>query len=72
MNGTDDHFVSDLLHLNDESSIFKIAAELPFQDREFVFHELTLWINDVIELKSHFLTIGTANDVILPGADRDY
>ena len=72
MNVTDNHFVSDFFHLNEESSSFEIAAELSFQDREFVFHELTSWINGVIKLTSHFLTIGTANDLILPGVDRDY
>jgi hypothetical protein len=68
---TDNHFVSDFFHLNEEFSRFKIAVELSFQDGEFVFHELTSWINDVIELKSHFLTVSATNDFIIPGADGD-
>lgn len=72
MEVADNHFVSDFLHLIEELSSVEIAAELSFQDREFVFHELTLWINGVIKMASHFLTVGTANDLILSGADRDY
>ena len=71
MKVTDNHFVSDLFGLNQESSGFKIAAELSFQDGEFIFNDLPSWINHIIELLSHFLTIFTADDLIIPGADRD-
>ena len=54
-----------------KSSSFEIAAELSFQDREFVFYELSSWINHVIELTSHFLAVFTADDLIIPGANRD-
>ena len=71
MNVTDDHFVSDFFRLNQESSRFEITAELSFQDREFIFHELSSRIDTIIELTSHFLTISTANNFVIPGADRD-
>ena len=71
MNVTDNHFVGDFFHLNQESSCIKIPVELSFQDREFVFHDLSSWINNGIELTSHFLTVSTSDNLILPGADRD-
>jgi hypothetical protein len=71
VNVTDNHFVSDFFCLNQEFSSFEIAAELSFQDREFVFDDLPSWINNVIELASHFLTVSTPDYVIIPGADRD-
>jgi len=71
VNVTDNHFVSDFFRLNQESSGFEIAAELSFQDREFVFDDLPSWINIIIELLSHLPTIRTAYNVIVPGADRD-
>jgi len=71
VNVTDNHFVSDFFHLNQESSIFEIAAELSFQDREFVFHDLSSWIKIIIELMSHLPTICTPDDLIIPGANRD-
>ena len=71
MNVTDNHFGSDFFCLNQKSSSFELAAELSFQDREFIFHELSSWINHVIEQTSHFLTVFTADDLIIPGANRD-
>jgi len=44
VNVADNHFISDFFHLNQKSSGFKIAAELSFQDGEFVFHDLSSWI----------------------------
>ena len=71
MNVTDNHFVSDFFCLNQESSSFEIAAELSFQDREFVFDDLPSWIDTIIELLSHLLTILTTDYFIIPGADWD-
>jgi len=71
VNVTDNHFVSDFFSLNQKSSSFEIAAELSFQDREFVFDDLPSWINNGIELLSHLLTIGTPDYVIIPRADWD-
>ena len=71
MNVTDNHFVSDFFRLNKEPSSFEIAAELSFQDREFIFHELSSWINNGIELLSHFPTIRTPDYVIIPRANWD-
>jgi hypothetical protein len=71
VNVTDNHFVSDFFPLNQESSSFEIAAELSFQDREFIFHELSSWINNVIELLSPHLTVCTPDYVIVPRANWD-
>ena len=71
MNVTDNHFVSDFFRLNQKSSSFEIAAELSFQDREYVFNDLPSWINTIIELLSHLPTIHTSDYVIIPGADWD-
>ena len=71
MNVTDNHFVSDFFHLNEESSCFEIAIELSFQDGEFIFNELSSGINSIIELTSHFLTVSTPDNLVLSGADRD-
>ena len=71
MNVTDNHFVGDFFRLNQEFSSFKIATELSFQDREFVFDDLPSWINNVIELIGHLPTIRTSYYVIIPGADWD-
>ena len=71
MNVTDNHFVSDFFHLNHESSRFEIPIELSFQNREFIFHEFSSWINNVIELVSHFLTVSTPDNLVIPGTDRD-
>jgi hypothetical protein len=71
VNVTNNHFVSDFFRLNQESPRFEIAAELSFQDREFVFDDLPSWVNNVIELTSHFLTISTPNDLVIPGTNRD-
>ena len=71
MNVTNNHFGGDFLHLNKKSSRFKIATELPFQDRESVFNELTSPIFFIIELTSHFLTVFTADGLIMPGTYRD-
>ena len=71
MNVTDTHFVSDFFHLNQESSSFEIPAKLSFQDGEFVFHELSSWVDAVIELACHFLTVSTPNNLNIPSADRD-
>ena len=71
MNVTDNHFVSDFFHLNQESSRFEIPVELSFQNREFIFHELSSWINNVIELTSHFLTVSTPDNLVIPGTNRD-
>jgi len=68
---TNDHFSCDFLHLDEEPSCLEIAVELSFQDRESVFDDLSSWIDNVIELMSHFLTVSTANNLILPGADWD-
>ena len=71
MNVTDNHFVSDFFCLNQESSSFEIAAELSFQNREFIFDNLSSWVNNIIELLSHLPTICTPDYVIIPGADWD-
>jgi hypothetical protein len=71
VNVTDNQVVSDFFHLNPESSRFEIATELSFQDCEFIFHKLSLWINNVIELLSHFLTVSSMDNLIIPGADRE-
>ena len=71
MKVTDNHFVSNFFGLTEETPRFKIAAELPFQDRESGFHELTSGINNVIELRSHFQTIDTPNGFVIPGTSRD-
>jgi len=71
VNVTDNHFVSDFFRLNQESSGFKVAAELSFQDGKFIFNDLPSRVNHLIELLSHFLTIFTADDLIIPGADWD-
>jgi len=68
---TDNHFVSDFFNLNEVSSCFEISAELSFQDREFIFHKLSSRINTVIKLTSHFLTVSTPDNLVLPGADGD-
>jgi hypothetical protein len=71
VNVTDNHFVSDFFRLNQESSSFEIAAELSFQDREFIFNDLPSWINNIIELLSHLPTICSPDYVIIPGANWD-
>lgn len=71
MNVTDNHFVSDFFRLNEKSSSFEIAAELSFQDREFVFDDLPSWINNVIELLSHFLTVSPPDNLVIPGTNWD-
>jgi hypothetical protein len=68
---TDNHFVSDFFHLNEVSSCFEIAVELSFQDGEFIFHKLSSRINTIIKLTSHFLTISTPDNLVLPGANGD-
>ena len=71
MNVTDNHFVSDFFDLNAESSGFEIAVELSLQNRELIFHELSSWINNFIELASHFLTVSTPDNLVIPGTNRD-
>jgi hypothetical protein len=71
VNVTDNHFVSDFFHLDQESSSFEIATELSFQDGEFIFDDLSSWINNVIELLSHLPKICTPDYVIIPGANWD-
>ena len=71
MNVTDNHFDSDFFHLNPESSCFEIPTELSFQDGKFGFDELWPGIDNAIELTSHFLTVITPDDFVIPGADRD-
>lgn len=71
MNVTDNHLPSDFFHLDEEFSSFKIPIELTFEDREFVFHELSPRVHNIIEPMSHFLTVNPANDLVVPGADRD-
>jgi len=71
VNVTDNHFVSNFFRLNQESSRFKIPVELSFQDGEFIFHDLSSWINNMIELLSHLPTICTPDYVIIPGANWD-
>jgi hypothetical protein len=71
VNVADNHFVSNFFGLTEETPRFKIAAELLFQDRESGFHELTSGIDDTIEVSSHFQTIRTSNDLVIPGPDRD-
>jgi hypothetical protein len=71
LNVTDDHFVSDFFHLNQESFRFEITAKLSFQDGEFIFHELLSWVDAVIEPACHFLTLITPNNLIIPKADWD-
>jgi hypothetical protein len=72
VNVTDNHFAGDFFGLNQEDSSFKIAIELSFQDREFVFHELSSLVYNFIEVMSHFLAVSTADNLIFPGTDRDY
>jgi len=68
----DNHFVSDFLHLNDESSSFEIAAKPSFQDRELSFDAVSLRINVVIKLLRHFLTMITPDDFVIPELDWGY
>ena len=68
---TDNHFVSDFLHLHEELSCFKIPVKLSLQDGKFIFHELSSGIDGVIELLSHFLTVSTPDNLVIPGTDRD-
>ena len=70
MNVTDNHFVGDFFHLDEEDSRFEIPIELPFEDGEFVFNELSSWVHRIIELASHFLTVNAAYDLIILGTDR--
>ena len=56
----------DFFHVNQEFFRFEICVELSYQDRESIFHELSSWINNVIELTSHFLTVITPDNLILP------
>ena len=71
MDITDNHFSSDFFHLDEEDPSFKVAAKLPFQDRKFIFDDLTPWIYASIEVTSHFLTVFAADDFVLPGTYRD-
>ena len=71
MNVTDNHFPGDFFHLDEKFSCFEITIELSFQDGEFVFNELSSWVYDIIELASHFLTVITPNNLIIPGTNRD-
>jgi hypothetical protein len=71
VNVTDNHFVSNFFCLNQESSGFEIPTELSFQDREFIFDDLSSWINNVIELASHFLTVSNPDNLVIPGTNRD-
>ena len=66
----DNQFVIDFFHPYRESSCIEIAADLSFQDSEFIFHKLSSWINRIIELLSHFLTISSSDNFIYPGAYR--
>ena len=63
---TDNHFVGDFIHLDEEDSCFEITVELSFEDGEFVFDELLSWINDVIELASHFLAVSSTDNLVVP------
>jgi len=71
MNVTDDRFIGDFFHLHQESSRFEISAKLSFQDGEFIFHELSSWVDAVIELACHFLTVSTSDNLIIPRTDRN-
>lgn len=71
MKVTDNHFVGDFFSLDEEFSCFKIPGEPSFQDREFVFNELSSRVDDIIEPGGHFLTVSTANEVSIPGTEWD-
>jgi hypothetical protein len=71
VNVTDNHFISDFLFLDKKYSCFQVSTELSFQDREYVFNELTSAIFLIIELLSHFLSVFPTDNLIVPGTDRD-
>jgi len=68
---TDDHFSGDFFCLDEKFSFFEIPGEFSFQDREFVFNELSSRLDDVIEPSGHFLSVRPTNEVSIPGSERD-
>ena len=68
---TYNHFPGDFFHLDEEDSCFEITAEFSFHDGEFSFNDLSSWINRIVKVTSHFLTVSTPATIVLPGADRD-
>jgi hypothetical protein len=71
VNVTDNHFTGDFLFLDKKYSCFQVSTELSFQDGEYGFNELTSAIFLIIELLSHFLSVLSPDDLIVPETDRD-
>jgi len=67
----DDQFGSNFFHLGEEFSCFKIAAKLSFQDRERDFDQVSFSVSGIIRFKHHLLSIETADNLIIPGTERD-
>lgn len=70
MKVTDNNFTCGFLHLDEEESCFEIAAELSFDEGEFVFREMSSRAHNIIEVKSHFLTASALGNGIIPREER--
>jgi hypothetical protein len=66
VNVADNHFPRDFFHLDEEDSGFEIPIELSFQDGEFIFHDLSSRVDNIVEFMGHLLTVGTTNNLVLP------
>ena len=71
MKVTENHFVGNFLNQEGEFSGVEIPTELSFKDRECIFNQLSFPIPGIIGLESHFLTVSTPDNVVLPGANGD-
>ena len=71
MDVVNDDLAGDFFHLNQEFPGFQITPELSFQDRERGFHELSSSVFWIISPQTHFFSIRTSNDFILPESERD-
>jgi hypothetical protein len=69
---TDNHFTRDFFHLDEKDTCFEIPIELTFKDGKFIFDELSSWIDDIIEVMSHFLMESTSDNFILSGPEGNY
>jgi hypothetical protein len=65
----DNHFIGDFLNLDCEFSCFQIATKFSFQDGECILNQLSFPISDIIESESHFLSVCTTNDLVIPGTE---
>ena len=71
MKVADNHFIGDFLNLDYKFSCFQIATKLSFHDGEYIFNQLSFPISDIIEPESHFPSVCTPNDLVIPGTDGD-